>query len=884
MAREELSINVTAKDDASKVLDQVGKKVDKLEGEDVKIKVGADTDAAERDIQGLLEKVDKLAGTGAAELLLSTNASQITNEIGDLVIKLDTLDANDPQVDVTVANIAQLSGDLDQISAKAKEISDTPIVLDTSGAVSGIDDIAKSADSSKSVMANMVGNATQDLGALGGIAGSAGVAIGQMGEYMVDAANSGDKLGDVVGNFAKVAGPIALIAIGIQTVTAVMDRFGDSSDRTSDNVDDITSSMRDGSSAADAYAARIQELGQVTLDNVRAQSGLQNVVGEVNDTFKGFVGQWRLLAEVVGATKDETENITPSLVEAGVALKDWSQYVADGTDGATALREMLAGTSLSADEQADVMTALGQAQADVGTATLSAAESEKFFGTAVEETTAAVGDDLAMLDERNKRLREMKDAYQVAAAGLAQAVDDADAFAAAFDRVNEASELDFSTMALDTVDSFDAMKEAIKGTKDIAVNWSKVDLTPDSVEELKGIPDELAAVTEGISGMRDTIQTELTAAFETGGIDAYTEKAEFFRTQVLEQFPGAFEKMGASSEEATAQATALADELGLMPEDIEIMIQLTREEEARAALDAFSSVISQLPESAQVTINTAVAQGDVEAALGYLNTELINRGYDPIVLPTDADTAGATTAVDDAVAYADGAQGIMGLGANPTSAEGTISDVEDGRYEATVDTGADTGEAEGDISKVEKAKYAATIKATADTAEAAGKLLDEESKPRLAVIVAKALTLAAAAELDGVADKARTADIKADANTGAAESELNNTARNRTAVITADAQTGAAESELNRTARNRSTTITAHTVTIGGGGNTTTLMTSTARGRGRGAATYAAPAPVTANVTINTSVIGNRYDTMRAVTEATRRAIRLAGSRTVQAS
>ena len=39
MAREELSIHVNAKDDASKVLDQVGKKVDKLEGEDAEIKV-----------------------------------------------------------------------------------------------------------------------------------------------------------------------------------------------------------------------------------------------------------------------------------------------------------------------------------------------------------------------------------------------------------------------------------------------------------------------------------------------------------------------------------------------------------------------------------------------------------------------------------------------------------------------------------------------------------------------------------------------------------------------------------------------------------------------------------------------------------------------------
>ena len=101
------------------------------------------------------------------------------------------------------------------------------------------------------------------------------------------------------------------------------------------------------------------------------------------------------------------------------------------------------------------------------------------------------------MDAHRAKLKEQADAYQLASAGLAQAIDDADAFAAALDRVNEASELDFSMMALDTVDSFDAMKEAIEGTKDVAVDWATVDLTPDSVEELKGIPDELAAVTAG---------------------------------------------------------------------------------------------------------------------------------------------------------------------------------------------------------------------------------------------------------------------------------------------------------------------------------------------------------------------------------------------------
>ena len=39
-----------------------------------------------------------------------------------------------------------------------------------------------------------------------------------------------------------------------------------------------------------------------------------------------------------------------------------------------------------------------------------------------------------------------------------------------------------------------------------------------------------------------------------------------------------------------------------------------------------------------MAINTAIAEGDIETALEILNTELIHLGYDPIVLPVDADT------------------------------------------------------------------------------------------------------------------------------------------------------------------------------------------------------------------------------------------------------
>ena len=84
MAKHEIGLEIQLKDKASKPLDAIDKKADKLSKKPVEIEVGADVKGASRDIDGLLSKVDKLAGTDAADLLLSTNASQIANEIAAL--------------------------------------------------------------------------------------------------------------------------------------------------------------------------------------------------------------------------------------------------------------------------------------------------------------------------------------------------------------------------------------------------------------------------------------------------------------------------------------------------------------------------------------------------------------------------------------------------------------------------------------------------------------------------------------------------------------------------------------------------------------------------------------------------------------------------------
>ena len=108
-------------------------------------------------------------------------------------------------------------------------------------------------------MANMVGNAGQDLGALSGIAGSAGVALGQMAEYAADANLAGEGLGSVLGSMGKVALPIAGIAVGVQLVTSAMAKSKAEAEALEKAIDAFSDSLGEAVGAADELDDAISE-------------------------------------------------------------------------------------------------------------------------------------------------------------------------------------------------------------------------------------------------------------------------------------------------------------------------------------------------------------------------------------------------------------------------------------------------------------------------------------------------------------------------------------------------------------------------------------------------------------------------------------------------
>jgi hypothetical protein len=264
MPDEQVRIDVVADDHASKPIDAIAKKVDKLE-QPVDIPIGADTDDAQRDITGLLKKVDGLA-RDPANILLASNAAKIASDIADLLADVDRLDAADPEVQVKSQQINALTGDLDQLEQKLRDINGTNVDIDASKASAGLKQVSENSESTRSSvssMANSVGNNASEMGAAFGIDGPLGQSMGEFGEYMTEARLEGDRFGTVLRNFGKVAGPIVLVSL---TTKLISDHFAKLAEDTKFNADQSkrwAASLADGADEAAVLRKELESTGDL---------------------------------------------------------------------------------------------------------------------------------------------------------------------------------------------------------------------------------------------------------------------------------------------------------------------------------------------------------------------------------------------------------------------------------------------------------------------------------------------------------------------------------------------------------------------------------------------------------------------------------------------
>ena len=980
MAREELSIGIKADDQASKVLGQVSDEVGKLEGKKVEIPVGVDATGATRDIDGLLEKVDKLKGTESANLLLTSNASAITTEIAGLVVELDTLDANDPKVDITVANIASLEGDLGRIADKAKEINQVDPKVEISAddkasgdldrveskarsvdgmspnvevTATGLDDLIGKLDS----LPGKLGEITGLLGGLGGaggigaLAAALGLAATAQADMAVDAQVTADLTGATVGEASKLQGLWKQTGADVNDLNDVMLQMNGvleaqpelaeslGIDRATDLASQFVQMM---DLAAQGQLTTFQQSQLFGEEGVRQAGKMQTLFGEISDDLEDMDPPIddEDVAKALEFKEAVTEMATAFKAISSEYAKDLVSIFGDLGTIVDKVTEAMPGGKTGADVAGffqDWGTGLGVIS-NVLDKVLGDSE-DKFgeftggdfgddFGPAVEDNIVApLQGALAAANDFEARVAGIGAATEAATAAaaesakaLAEAYDDAalamlsmepdEGFDRAIDQLNKLSELDFAAMAINTVESFDTIKDALKEAEEAGADWSKVDFSPESVDELKGIPDELQAVTDAVIGMRGTIQTELAAAFDVGGVQGFVDKAGFFAQQITDQFLPIFQQMTGDAGLAQQKVNELLDELGLLPTDVTVALNVTREQQAMAALEAFDSFISGLPEEKEIAIRTAIASGDIETAYNLLNAELINRGYPPIVLPIEGDATGAENAISGVVTLADGSTATVTVDGNVDPANGAIAGVityadgttamvtidgdpnpADGKVEgvvtladgstATVTVDANVAPAEGGVQRVitfaDGSTGVVTIDGDPDPATGKTEGVVAFIDGSTGTVVIDGDPALATGKVDGVITYAdgSTGEVTIDANDDDARRKIAALIAPKTVQVYVNVN-GAGRGELGLAGDDRSV-------------NSTSAMAMTAAPTTTGYVVPAqtamppiyinVPAPQPSNVTVQAGVIGNRFDVDRVVAKALRRHQRFNGQR-----
>lgn len=144
---------------------------------------------------------------------VAQSAKVLADSLGPEMVA--ALDRSGRSVEDHVQELVRLGLTHDDIRMSSDQLADAlrrrdDVLRQSSGQVGdGLRRVADEADNSRSVLANMVGNSAQDIGALAGVSGTAGMAIGQLAEYATEGNIS-------LTGLAKTAGPMLLLAGGLQ--------------------------------------------------------------------------------------------------------------------------------------------------------------------------------------------------------------------------------------------------------------------------------------------------------------------------------------------------------------------------------------------------------------------------------------------------------------------------------------------------------------------------------------------------------------------------------------------------------------------------------------------------------------------------------------------
>jgi hypothetical protein len=828
VAEHAIQVTIGAKDEATKAIKAIDKELAALTKKKATIAVDLSTEDAARQLADIDESISNLRSQKAA-ITVEANVKQALDALDDVVSESKKAekaaqalgDAIGPELsreadlDSIVADFKRMGLSLDDITANAdrlgsklREVGST-VGLDQVGQRAGVaaDNTRKLTDSARganSALANMVGNSAQDLGQVAGVAGSAGVAVGQMAEYFADATLGAESFRSALTSMVAVAGPIAALAAVVEIISSAVQAFSDRNKTAADNTEMLTEAMREGGDAAENYADALASSGKVLADvgdnkGYRdIQKGLFGMLTQCG-AVPFVVGQ---AGELLGLFGKKTEDVTKNLLDAGFTADTWAQAVAGGADAVAKTAAAMDANNISADEQDKILTALKGSQNDYTRATERAAIMNGFFGTEVDDAAEKLKASQKAYKETGDALEEWADRTTKAVEDASQAfIDLADAQTTLDDMGGVFEQMKLNSDALSLAfDLGNAPLEALERVTD--VNDAIRDLGDFIKKEGKPNifdPNDIDAgpFLAKIDSLRGPIQSAITDAFATGGPTAATATADAYVKQIVSSLHG----------KLTAGEVRTLLGLDDLQATLKIAVDEASKNEAVKILEVLTGLTGESPWTANIQLALDAGTLSADAAKILESEQLRKLGIDVPATLLDIpakDKAAAKAEADRWAADPQHAVDLQSVLASPS-----VKALTDARNK---------GQADADL--IPPISFRTTVKAP--TFNDAGGTIGDGG---------------------GIVGERRPEII------------------NGRYLVTGPSWVppGTRVTSGARTAR--------------------ILRTRGTRGLRRYDSGGIVGGPTTLNVTLNTAVVGNRYDTMRAVAKATKDGLRLRGTR-----
>jgi hypothetical protein len=720
VAEHEIKVTIGAKDEASKKIKAVDKELAALLKQKATIEVDLSTDDARKQLADVTEQIEKLQGE-KAEIVIDANVNKALAALDDVAVEakkaeaaaealsaalgpelagkadLDGIISDFQRMDLSLDDI---TANADRLGAKLRDVAATDPGGNLDNALGrarrGVDDVGRSADSSKSALANMIGNSAQDLGALGGLAGSAGVAFGQMGEYIADAALDGERLGSVIASFAKIVGPIAALTAVFQTVTGMQQSSAESAELAKISVEGWTEALKDSGDTAANMSRTLDEQGRIVLDNARNFGTATKIL--TNIPVIGWFGE------------KDTEDITRLFDAAAIGAGVYTEAVVDQGVAEENLKEAIDQSNLSEDEKGKLLRKLKDDIEDYNKAAENRIRNEKIFASTVGSTNSLLQQELQRRnplefyrDQWNTLMTDIRDGT-VDTKAAAEAVDlladklginPQEVISLAMGEITRAS--DEATESLDktadglqdwadrTVQAFaDANEAAVdladaqQAIDDMASGFGTMTRKAEAMEEafaLGNAPIEafeaILDINEAIRDLGEFIRDEgVPNIFDPNAVDAqpFLQKIASLRQPVQQAIVAAFATGGPAKAQATADAyvkqivesmrgklsEAQVRTLLSVPERLTTTLEVGVDQEslkrAEQLLEVFTGLRGETPWTAAVELAVASGELSPDAANVLIARELEAVGVDVpanLIAPDEASKAAALKEAND---------------------------------------------------------------------------------------------------------------------------------------------------------------------------------------------------------------------------------------------